>query len=613
MFRCWRKSSQIISETKIPTETSSIPKYAKPKILLIDVDNRCTEVLRDGGYNVAVGTFGTPYRVKRSNDLNFVSLSSLRLPRDYEEQEIVLVNILAPDPASSPPTDTLGEGVEAIWQAGTTGLIDPRPLAMRFVQNAFDKILNRGGIFIVFAAAREEIPYYYGTAYRLRYGQCTPERHSNWDFLKELTCLRVENHYGCEIMFEPELRKLTAIFSRAQEGAEYHCTLSPAYHQRDYWIPLAKNKYGEDVAGILLYKNSKGCIIILPQMPGAHRFIVQLLEDWCSQWNPALFPYLESSRWVHWPEYEIPKVVELRKEIERVKVEAEEKVKSLQAEIETLQNENADWYTLLRGTGDELVRAVIRSLERLGFQKVVDVDAEAKREVKKSKREDIQIHDRSPVLIIDVKGVQGCPDDDESRQAEKHAIMRMREWNRTDVQPLTIINHQRHLPPRERDEKAFRDEIIRYAEEVKLGLMTTWDLFRLLRNAEILGWPAEVIQPIFYRTGRIEPIPEHYKEIGKIAKLWKHAFGIIPTIPISVGDHLAIEIDDTFLEFSVESLQVDDETVQTAAAGSKCGVKFHSSSKKVREGARVFLVSDVASNREEPAETRRVTSNNTSS
>lgn len=566
-----------------------MPKYPKPKILLIDVDNGFAKVLRDAGYNVAVGTFGTPYRVRKSNNLHYVSLSSFRLP-NYEEQEIVIANILEPDPADSLPADEPGEGVKVSWQAGTTGLIDPRPLAMSFVRDASDKILSHGGIFIVFATAREGTTYCYGTTYDLRHGTYTPQRCSNWDFLTELTYLSVEKHYGHEIMFEPGLQKLTEIFSRAQERAEYQCTLAPGFHQRDYWIPLAKNKYGEDVAGILFYKDSRGCIIVLPQMLVAHQFIVQLLENYCSQWNPALFPYLESNLWIHLPEYEIPRVVELRKEIETVRAEAEEKEKNLQAKIEALQKENADWYTLLRGTGDELVQAVIRTLKRLGFQKVIDVDVEAKREGNRDKREDIQVYDRSPVLIIEVKGVQGRPDDNESTQAVKHAMMRMREWNRTDVQPLTIINHQRHLPPRERDEKAFRDEIVENAKQMSLGLMTTWDLFRLLRNVEMLGWPPEVVRPVFYRIGRIEPIPEHYKEVAKIVKVWKHAFGIIPMVSISVGDRLAIEIDDNFLEFNIESLQVDDETVQMVPAGSKCGVEFHNDSKKIREGVRVFLV-----------------------
>jgi hypothetical protein len=243
------------------------------------------------------------------------------------------------------------------------------------------------------------------------------------------------------------------------------------------------------------------------------------------------------------------------------------------------------------------VQAVIKSLKRLGFEKVVDVDAEAERQGDPGeRREDIQVHDRSPVLVIDVKGVQGRPDDDESMQAHKHALMRMREWARTDVQALTIINHQRHLPPRERDQKAYRDQIIENAKQLHCGLMTAWDLFRLLRNAEKLDWPPEVVLPVFYRVGRIEPIPEHYQEIGRIIKVWKNAFGIRPVMAISVGTRLAVELGDAFLEFNVESLQISNKPVETCPPGSDCGVQLCNCSEKVREGARVYLVANVKCN-----------------
>jgi hypothetical protein len=592
------KLTQTISKTSEITTKSDIPRYPKPKILLIDVDNRCAEVLRNAGYNVNIGTFGTPYKIKKSNELYYVPLSSTDLP-NYEEQEIIIVNTLGPEPVTSLPTDIPSEGAEGFWQTGTDGVIDPRPLAMSNLQSAFDKILNYGGIFIIFASERYYRHYYYLVYRGYTWMRKSEINHSNWDFLTDLASIYTKKQCGYEIKFksdEPKLRELIKILSQTQEKAEYHCTLSPSPFQKNSWISLAKNKYGEDVAGILFNENSKGRIIILPQMPDAHRFLVQLIEDWCSQWNPGLFPYLESNQWLHWSEYEIPKVVELRKEIERVKTEAEEKIKKIENEIKILQKEYADWYTLLNGTGDELVKAVVRSLKRLGFQKVVDVDDEIEREGKKEKREDIQILDQRPILIIEVKGIHGNPDDNESTQAEKHATMRMKEWGHTDVQPLTIINHQRHLPPRERNKKAFRDEIIEIAKEKGLGLMTTWDLFRILRNTELLNWPPEVVKPIFYRIGRIDPIPEHYEEIGEVAEVWKYAFGIIPRTFLSIGNRLAVEIDDVFIEFSIESLQIHGEPVQTAPAESECGIGFYDATKKIRKGMRVFLVNNVYDN-----------------
>src|SRR5262249_7467850 len=152
-------------------------------------------------------------------------------------------------------------------------------------------------------------------------------------------------------------------------------------------------------------------------------------------------------------------------QIIEIESEAQKKIETIRNEIETLRNINADWYTLLRGSGDELVQAVIRSLRSLGFKSVLDIDEEEKKKGNDNGlREDIQIHDRRPILVVDVKGINGKPDDDESRQAEKHATMRMREWKTHDVQPLTIINHERHLPPHDRDQQAYRDEIVANAK-----------------------------------------------------------------------------------------------------------------------------------------------------
>ena len=319
--------------------------------------------------------------------------------------------------------------------------------------------------------------------------------------------------------------------------------------------------------------------------------LVELLENWCAEWRPGLFPHLEGANRVHRPEYEIPEIITLTAKIELVKEDAERAVAKLTDEIDKLREDRTDWYTLLRGTGDELASAVIRSLQKLGFKNVVDVDAEAKAAGQDTAlREDIQVHDRSPALIIDVKGVNGCPDDDESRQAEKHAIMRMREWKRSDVHPLTIINHQRQLPPHDRNELAYRQEIIESAKQTGLGLMTTWDLFRLLRNMERLEWTPAVVQPVLYRDGRIEPIPEHYQEVGTIVKVWKPAFGVVPNQPISIGNRVAVQVDDTFVEFEVTSLQVGGTPIASGAAGADVGVEYKGASEKLRTGAKVFLV-----------------------
>jgi hypothetical protein len=570
-------------------DPASQPKYAKPRILLIDMPQECERVLREAGYNVSVGTFGVPYSVEPSDKACFVSLETCRLP-DYEEQEIIIANTACPEPNADAPPSEPGAGVDAHWQDAASGQIDPRPLSMHMTRRDFQRILDNGGIFIVFLSGRYRVEYIYG---RRRYSEIRCKEtltSSNWRFLDLLESFERQHRRGDEIEFLGNIRTLRDLLKRGSAGARYACVLQPDYHYRDNWLPLAKNKYGEDVAGLLFFHKPRGSVLLLPQMPNAHNILVRLLEDFCTVLSPKLFPEFEGSRWIHRGEYEIPGIMQLRKEIEKIQDDAAQRIKELEEEIGRVQDAKSDWYTLLNGTGEELVGAVIRTLQRFGFTQVVDVDQEAKqRGEDRSLREDIQIRDKSPVLIIDVKGVTGHPEDAEATQSEKHALMRAEEFG-GKVKALTIINHQRNIPPHDRDQQAYRREMIDNAVRTHLGLMTTWDVFRLLRNKESLGWPDDVLTPVFYRTGRIEPIPEHYVEIGTIVHVWQKAFGIVPSQPVTRNATLGIEVGHLFVEVVAKSLQVDGRDVQEAPAGSNCGIAFENAARSLCEKMRVFLV-----------------------
>jgi hypothetical protein len=60
----------------------------------------------------------------------------------------------------------------------------------------------------------------------------------------------------------------------------------------------------------------------------------------------------------------------------------------------------------------------------------------------------------------------------------------------------------------------FRQEILDAARRPPLGLRTTWDLFRLARSYARNGWQLKYVLLIFYRTGRIDIVPTHYRFLG---------------------------------------------------------------------------------------------------
>ncbi|MCK4548157.1 MAG: hypothetical protein KAW17_12030 [Candidatus Eisenbacteria sp.] len=574
-----------------PAETAKTCKYPKPKILLVDMPPKCAQVLSQAGYNVSVGTFGIPRAVDKCDNLFPMPSASADLP-DYEEQEIVIANLARPEPADTPLEGLPGRGVGIVCQEGTEGVIDQRPLVMTRVCPAFDRIREYGGIFIFFASEPYEVEYAIGQVGP--YDTPHVEKRitfSNHCCLTELESVAMEPQRGSEITFESSSDEFRDLLRKGAKDARYHCTLRVKPWGESEWIPLAENKYGQDVGGLLAYPQPQGHVLLLPQMPQVHRILVELVGKWCSSWKPFLFPYADATQWIQRPEYDLPKVQELHRQIESIERAAADQVQNLKDKIEEERAAHRHWQTLLTGTGHDLKQAVILALQNLGFEKVTDVDKDAEQRGEgRALREDIRIHDRAPVLIVDVKGLQGHPSDDDARQAEKHATLRRAEWSNVEVRGLTIINHQRQQPPRNRDAKAFRDEIVKYAEEAGLGLMTTWDLFRLLSNASRLGWSPEVVRPIFYRAGKIEPIPDHYDEVGRIEKLWQPAFTVNPSQPLRVGERLAVETEDTFEELTIPSLQIDGQPVQEAPADTRCGIGCEGASERFHEGARVFIV-----------------------
>jgi len=562
-------------------------KYFKPRILLLDMPPACDDVLRAAGYNVTSGSLGIPYQAKQSDRLAVVPLDTVSLP-GYEEQEIIFVNLAVIQIDAGPPVPTSPDGVNAFWQSCTSGIIDPRPFAMSTHRSSFDNILEHGGVFFVFSSRKYSITYHRGSAGR---GLLSEGREfSNWDLLTVLEGFDPVNRNGKEITFLDVDGELSRLLQSVSHDAHFTCELHP-YWGTDEFISLAKNKFEQDVGGILSPDKTRGLVVLLPQMPSIHEAIKQLLEDWCIGVRASLFPQHDHHLWVERPEFQPPQLIKLQKKIQSIKESTDQEIAVLEEKIGDVRHSHKHWYDLLTQKDRPLVEAVLSTLRELGFKKTVDVDAEREESSEPLPfREDIQIRDESPVLIVEVKGLTGCPSDADCGQAAKHALMRIREWDRTDVQGLTIINHQRNLPPDERDPKPFRDEIAQNASDAGFGLLTTWDLFRLVRNARFMEWNLDFVKPILYRIGLIDPIPEHYKYVGDISEHWKNAFGIVLAARVAVGDRLAIETQDAFVETDVQSLQLDDKDVDCAPAESHCGIGYPRTSSRLTVGSRVFLI-----------------------
>ena len=69
-------------------------------------------------------------------------------------------------------------------------------------------------------------------------------------------------------------------------------------------------------------------------------------------------------------------------------------------------------------------------------------------------------------MTIEVKGISGTSTDKDCSQIDKVVKRKMKKYDRTDVNGLYIVNHQRYLPPLSRDNPPFKDIQIKDAETV---------------------------------------------------------------------------------------------------------------------------------------------------
>src|SRR5436190_7067769 len=83
-------------------------------------------------------------------------------------------------------------------------------------------------------------------------------------------------------------------------------------------------------------------------------------------------------------------------------------IAEIEETIRTERDQNRWLHDLIVETDQALVEAVKKAFEVVGFVKIIDVDKERDREGK-TRREDLQVHDKSPTLIVDIKGIGGSP------------------------------------------------------------------------------------------------------------------------------------------------------------------------------------------------------------
>lgn len=582
------------------------------RFLLLDVAKEIERDLGDKGLDVSAGSLGIPYTVNKANQVGFIAVPG-QLPFDYKEREIIVIDQKFEFNNVIERTRNLHaapENLERWWVHHEHGYVNQRSFSLWRIQHHLQKIVKSGGVLIVFVSIPAGNTFLRGklvrhSSFSVGYDFSEEMTLNNYSFLnnfiKNVSSITADRGVTLEISGTLEDVRLRSLLSKYIPDSHYEATFAEQeILHGGLWKPLLVNKYGVAVGASIDFDSTEGLagsIYLLPQIANKGQFLSEFLLSYLPEIKPSLFPDFKVSSWIDDRIYELSKIQSLIAKRKSLVEEMEIKIKELDLEIQEEKTHYNFLYLLLTETGEALVSAVTEALSFLGFDNVIDIDDEIARQgVKGGNREDLQILDEPETLIVEVKGIGGYPSDDDILAVQKYVVLRMREWSKTDVSGLTIINHQRSLPPLSRDHVLpFRQEMLDAAEQQSIGLMTTWDLHRLVKGTIENSWDKEFLRYVLYQKGRVEPIPSHYRYLGTIQRHIKDTsiIGIqIEENQLSLGEVIAYELSTSFREQRCSSLQIDNQNIQTASPSeTPVGILSELSEHEIKIGTRVFVIS----------------------
>jgi len=565
-------------------------EYTHPKILAIDLDRTVVSSLQNSGLNIEPGTFGSPYKVFHQNEFYPVIINH-NLPENLTNKKLVIIDLSA---AMYIQQQTQVSGQFSYWaKPDSFGLINPRYLSMDLFRKDFDRIYNNGGIFIIFANNIDEITI--KTAkdcispvvekLEIKKLQNNDKKYNNWSFLTEINLpnLSITKLFGRKI--EVEKSFIYNLLCDYQNNFRHYCQVFPEKNEiKRKWSRLARDMHNLTIAGVINeLSEGKGLILLLPNIPNSDKkssFLFKLITEYL----PKIVPDLCKKDWLTLPEYEIPKIQRVKNKLESILAEHQQRLSKLEMAIAEERKKLSYWHDLITSTDRPLIDAVKKAFHVLGFKQIIDPD---------NNQEDLQIKDYRPILLLEIIGTsEECIDDTKIWQ---YLAPRMQEYKTFEVKGLIIVNYQKDIPPLARDnENIFSQTILDKAKEYNLGLITTWDIYRLMRNYLKFGWKHDRIKDIFYQTGKIDPIPSHYQYIGIVEdfdKLQNTVKIKLEKLYLQKGDIIAFDFAVEIEEQKIENIKQNDKNIEIIKIGNlTAAIATKLSQEELKHEIRLFKI-----------------------
>lgn len=485
-------------------------KYQTPKILLVDIDEKTTNKLIEKGFNIDTGTFGKKYKSKPGEECGLNG----NLPF-LTEKNIVVVDL-------KHKTGKVGDNpvyYEENSNADRTALFTPRGqnyfdpsiIFSYQKQKDFEKIIKNGGILIVFCDSLKEEVYYFK-----EYQGGIVYTHNNLSLNNYSwipTNIRVNNcEKGKEIIINNNLGK--KILTNYDDEIEYTCNFNIEFMNSAY--PFFSNPIDEVIGYSESIENDDdlGFIFFLPKFKDKYIPIINMFEELLPELKPELFPEFVKNSWLDDNQYIFPEVKKIIDKKEEIISKHKDYIDEINRKIDNTRKEYKFMTNILiaNGYGDFLEDNIYKVLEFIGYENIKKTDEI----VEDNRQEDFRIVNENRFSLIEVKGHNGNPTEDDCQALLKYINRTMRKKGRTDIHGILIINHQKLLPPLERKKPAFTSEQISDAKRDGYTLVSTWELFKAVRlmQKEIINFTD--VDKSLHQSGLFKAIPPTFKYLGKI-------------------------------------------------------------------------------------------------
>jgi len=586
MFRrMFRKSAkkenprEVLAESKTQSneDESSQPHFqARPRICLIDVEEKICESFRSSGFNCFVGTLGSIVEVPNQDRRDaHPCLVTYKFPQNIHEYEIVIIDLQNKTRIPYRPQDHQHSGLRGQKQpiflsSFPETLFDPRAFSSLILGKNLSALLQGESLLIVFAAENEAVEYFPGYITANGFEKLNTEIHGIYDFIHDLPANENIAGEDTKVVIDDHTD-----LERLLQAHNSESTYQIIFHHPTHWdgnrrikipsfIPLIAS--GKDQVVSFKYELKYNRTFFFPRIMRKEEFLIDLFQKVLPRLFPKLFPYSTAFRWLKDQLYHLPNEGALQQEITLLQVEDEQKTKEIEGRILTNQKRYKFLHDLLIESDGKLVKTVEVYFKWIGFENVINMD-ETDPEIL---QEDLQVETNMELLVIEVKGIGGTSTDSECSQINKIKYRRAKERRSFDVYALYLVNHQRFVPPKQRTNPPFNKTQIQDAENDERGLLSTYDLFKLYFNIEAGFVTKEDARKAMFQNGLVRFLPSSAVKVQPPYEIHHNGYVVIVElrgILITTGEAVILDEDGLYKSSIIKEIQIDGKTVDVAECG----------------------------------------------